>query len=45
MRVLPCGKGHHFFHLECIDRWFLKSTEHSAPKGCPLCNDTQWLEP
>lgn len=43
VRVLPCGNGRHAFHLECIDRWFLKSTEHSAPKGCPLCNDTRWL--
>ncbi|KAI8465092.1 MAG: hypothetical protein J3K34DRAFT_371568 [Monoraphidium minutum] len=40
VRVLPCR---HRMHLECIDRWLLKSTEHSAPKGCPLCNDERWL--
>jgi len=40
VRVLPCK---HLMHLECVDRWLLKSTEHSAPKGCPLCNDERWL--
>jgi E3 ubiquitin-protein ligase RNF38/44 len=40
VRVLPCR---HRMHLECIDRWLLKSIEHSAPKGCPLCNDERWL--
>lgn len=40
VRVLPCK---HRMHVECIDRWLLKSTDHSAPKGCPLCNDESWL--
>lgn len=40
VRVLPCR---HRMHIECVDRWLLKSTEHSAPKGCPLCNDERWL--
>jgi hypothetical protein len=41
VRVLPWCR--HRFHIECLDRWLLKSTEHSAPKGCPLCNDERWL--
>jgi E3 ubiquitin-protein ligase RNF38/44 len=42
VRMLPCR---HRMHLECVDRWLLKSTEHSAAKGCPLCNDASWLQP
>jgi hypothetical protein len=41
VRVLPWCR--HRFHIECLDRWLLKSTDHSAPKGCPLCNDERWL--
>jgi hypothetical protein len=40
VRVLPCR---HRMHVECVDLWLLKSAEHSAPKGCPLCNDARWL--
>lgn len=35
VRVLPC---HHRFHIECIDKWFLSSTDFSRPPACPLCN-------
>ena len=35
LRVLNCG---HKFHLECIDRWFLSSTDYSRPPACPMCN-------
>lgn len=35
LRILPCG---HRFHLECIDRWFLSSTDYSRPASCPMCN-------
>lgn len=35
LRVLPCG---HKFHLQCIDRWFLSSTDYSRPVACPYCN-------
>ena len=35
LRVVPCG---HRFHLECIDRWFLSSTDYSRPASCPMCN-------
>lgn len=35
LRVLRCG---HRFHLECIDRWFLSSTDYSRPSACPICN-------
>ncbi len=24
------------FHVECIDRWFLSSTDYSRPPACPL---------
>lgn len=35
LRVLPC---HHKYHVECIDKWFLSSTDYSRPAACPLCN-------
>lgn len=35
LRVLRCG---HRFHLECIDRWLLSSTDYSRPPACPMCN-------
>lgn len=35
LRVLPCN---HTFHLECIDRWFLASTDYNRPAACPYCN-------
>jgi len=35
LRVLPCG---HKFHLPCIDRWALTSTEYPRPSSCPMCN-------
>ena len=35
LRVLKCG---HRFHLECIDRWLLSSTDYSRPPACPCCN-------
>lgn len=35
LRALPCG---HRFHLECIDRWLLSSTDYSRPPACPMCN-------
>ncbi len=35
-RVLP--RCRHFFHVECIDRWFLSSTDFSRPTACPNCN-------
>lgn len=35
LRVLNCG---HKFHVECIDRWFLSSTDYSRPAACPMCN-------
>lgn len=34
MRVLRCG---HRYHLECIDRWLLSSTDYSRPPACPVC--------
>ena len=35
LRVLPCQ---HKYHVECIDKWFLSSTDYSRPAACPLCN-------
>ncbi|KAL4440345.1 hypothetical protein ABPG75_003346 [Micractinium tetrahymenae] len=35
LRLLHCG---HRFHLECIDRWLLSSTDYSRPPACPICN-------
>ncbi|EFN53942.1 hypothetical protein CHLNCDRAFT_136184 [Chlorella variabilis] len=35
LRVLPCG---HRYHLECVDKWFLASTDYSRPPACPLCS-------
>ncbi|GAB4814091.1 hypothetical protein N2152v2_001137 [Parachlorella kessleri] len=35
LRALPCG---HRFHLECIDKWLLSSTDYSRPPACPMCN-------
>ncbi|KAL4429019.1 hypothetical protein ABPG77_006058 [Micractinium sp. CCAP 211/92] len=35
LRLLGCG---HRFHLECIDRWLLSSTDYSRPPACPMCN-------
>ena len=35
VRRLRCA---HKFHLECIDRWFLSSTDYSRPVACPVCN-------
>jgi hypothetical protein len=35
LRALPCG---HRYHLECVDRWFLSSTDYSRPAACPMCN-------
>jgi len=35
MRVLPCK---HQFHIECVDQWFLTSTDYTRPPACPLCN-------
>ncbi|GLC34605.1 hypothetical protein PLESTB_001243300 [Pleodorina starrii] len=35
LRVLRCG---HRFHVECVDRWFLSSTEYTRAPACPLCN-------
>lgn len=35
LRALRCG---HRFHLECIDRWLLSSTDYSRPPACPMCN-------
>ena len=26
------------FHLPCIDRWLLSSTDYSRPPACPMCN-------
>jgi hypothetical protein len=35
-RKLPlCG---HQFHVECVDRWFLSSSDYSRPVACPMCN-------
>ena len=29
----------HQFHVECVDRWFLSSTDYSnRPASCPMCN-------
>ncbi|GLI64100.1 hypothetical protein VaNZ11_007273 [Volvox africanus] len=41
LRVLRCG---HRFHVECVDRWFMSSTEYSRQPACPLCN-TPLLRP
>jgi len=35
LRVLTCS---HRFHLECVDKWFLSSTDYSRQVACPLCN-------
>ena len=35
LRVLRCR---HRFHLECVDRWLLSSTDYSRPPACPMCN-------
>lgn len=35
VRVLPCR---HRFHIECVDRWFLSSTDYSRAPACPMCN-------
>ncbi|PNH09681.1 hypothetical protein TSOC_003693 [Tetrabaena socialis] len=35
LRVLRCG---HRFHVECVDKWFLSSTDYSRVPACPLCN-------
>ena len=37
IRVLPrCG---HRYHLECVDQWFLTSTQSNQRRiSCPLCN-------
>ena len=35
LRILPCK---HRYHLECVDRWFLSSTDYSRPPACPMCN-------
>lgn len=35
LRVLTCT---HRFHLECVDKWFLSSTDYSRHVACPLCN-------
>lgn len=35
VRVLPCS---HRYHLECIDKWFLSSTDRTKEPACPMCN-------
>lgn len=35
VRVLPCK---HRYHVECIDRWLLSSSDCSRLPACPLCN-------
>lgn len=35
LRRLSCN---HKFHVECIDRWFLGSTDRSEKPCCPMCN-------
>ncbi|GIL72072.1 hypothetical protein Vretimale_518 [Volvox reticuliferus] len=35
LRVLRCG---HRFHVECVDRWFMSSTDYTREPACPLCN-------
>jgi E3 ubiquitin-protein ligase RNF38/44 len=35
LRVLPCV---HRYHLECLDKWALTSTDYSKEPSCPLCN-------
>lgn len=34
LRVLKCD---HRFHIECVDRWIITSTDFSKPVECPLC--------
>lgn len=35
VRLLPCK---HRYHIECVDRWFLSSTDYSRAPACPMCN-------
>eukprot|EP01025_Chloroclados_australasicus_P042761 TRINITY_DN4548_c0_g1_i1.p2 TRINITY_DN4548_c0_g1~~TRINITY_DN4548_c0_g1_i1.p2 ORF type:complete len:248 (-),score=16.87 TRINITY_DN4548_c0_g1_i1:936-1679(-) len=35
IRRLPCM---HTYHIECIDRWLLSSTDLSRLPACPFCN-------
>eukprot|EP01026_Neomeris_dumetosa_P046221 TRINITY_DN39321_c0_g1_i10.p1 TRINITY_DN39321_c0_g1~~TRINITY_DN39321_c0_g1_i10.p1 ORF type:complete len:278 (-),score=7.33 TRINITY_DN39321_c0_g1_i10:677-1510(-) len=35
LRRLPCQ---HTYHIECIDKWLLSSTDLSRPPACPFCN-------
>lgn len=35
LRVLKCG---HKYHVECIDRWLLSSTDYLRAPACPICS-------
>ncbi|KAL3143946.1 hypothetical protein ABBQ32_003760 [Trebouxia sp. C0010 RCD-2024] len=35
LRVLKCG---HKYHVECIDKWLLSSTDYLRAPTCPICS-------
>ncbi len=35
LRVLKCG---HKYHVECIDKWLLSSTDYLRAPACPICS-------
>ena len=35
LRILPCK---HKYHLECIEKWFVTSSQYVRSPSCPYCN-------